>query len=186
MDQLDRHGLALDAARAWLGLGRTLLAAGRPDDAAAPLEQAAQRFEQLDQAGGRGGVHLLRAELAMTRHEPDLARRELDRALTLLVNRPAEAAVARQHLAALALQAGAHEDAECMLDEALQSARAIGLAPLMADLLHLRASLRARQGRGAEALAELRDAVEQIERVRGTLQADRLRGCLRRGPRGRL
>jgi len=55
--------------------------------------------------------------------------------------------------------------------------KSLNLAPLLGDLLHARAQLRMAQGDRARALADLRAAVEQVDRVRGSLQADRFRAA---------
>jgi len=53
----------------------------------------------------------------------------------------------------------------------------LGLGPVLGDLLHLRGLLRRAQHRTEEALADLRQALEQVERLRGALQAERFRAA---------
>jgi len=174
---LDRHGLAQEAARARAGLGRALIVLGRFDEAGRLLAEAAERYSSLKSEGGIAGVMLLEGELAMARGEHGNAGPLLADALEHLNERPADAATARHHLAVLALDQDNHVKAEALIDDAITAAAEYNLAPLLADLMHTRARLRAAQGRPAEALADLRTAVSQIERVRGTLQADRLRAA---------
>ncbi len=174
---LDRHGLALEAARARASLGRTLTVLGRFDEAATMLDEGARGYRELDNKAGAGHVALLQGELAMARGETRPAAVLFEAALDGLADRPAEAAVAHRHLGAVALADGDLDETERRIGCAMQAAGVYNLAPLLADLLHLRASLRARQGRSDDALVDLRSAVAEIERVRGTLQADRLRAA---------
>ena len=174
---LDKHGLALEAARTRASLGRALTVLGRLDEAATMLNEGARGYRELDNKAGAGHVALLQGELAMARGEARSAVGLFEAALDGLAERPAEAAVAHRHLGAVALADGDLDETERRIGCAMQAAGVYNLAPLLADLLHLRASLRARQGRGEDALEDLRSAVAEIDRVRGTLQADRLRAA---------
>ena len=174
---LDGHGLALEAARARTGLGRTLTALGRFEEAAAMLAGAGDGFTALGNSAGIGRVALLEGELALACGEHSRAETLLETALGLLQERPAESAVAHRHLAFAALAGNDLDETERRVARALAAATEYNLAPLLADVLHLRAALRRRQGRTEEALADLRSAVREIDRVRGTLQADRFRAA---------
>ena len=174
---LDKHGLMLEAARTRASLGRALTVLGRFDEAAAMLDAGERGYRDLDLKAGVGHVALLQGELAMARGEPGRAVGLLEAALDGLAERPAEAAVAHRHLGAAALAAGDLDETEHRIRCAMRAAGVYNLAPLLADLLHLRASLRVRQGRTDAALEDLRSAVAEIDRVRGTLQADRLRAA---------
>ncbi|MHC4303112.1 MAG: CHAT domain-containing protein [Planctomycetota bacterium] len=178
---LDRHGLAVESARARAGLGRALIVLGRFNEAGRVLAEADEGFDALKSAAGIARIRLLQGELAMARGEHEPARALLAEALADLSDRPADAATARHHLAALALAEGDHGQAESLIDEAAGTASDYNLAPLMADLLHTRASLRAAQRRPHDALEDLRASVREIERIRGTLQADRLRAAFVEG-----
>ncbi|MHC5005745.1 MAG: CHAT domain-containing protein [Planctomycetota bacterium] len=174
---LDRHGLAHESARARAALGKALIVLGRFDAADRFLDEAAEGFTSLKSASGIAGVRLLQGDLATARGAHGPARALLAEALDQLNDRPAEAATARHHLAALALAAGEHDRAETLIAEATKAASDYDLAPLLADLLHVRARLRAAQGRPREARSDLQAAVREVERIRGTLQADRLRAA---------
>ncbi len=174
---LDEHGLALEAARARAGLGRALTLLGRFEEAAAMLQQSGRGYRQLGNAVGTAHVTLLTGELALAAGQPGRATTQLASALEQLTDRPAEAAAARRSLAAAAIARNDVDEAERLIAEALDAAREYNLAPLLADLLHLRADLRNRQGRPNEALSDLRSAVAEVDRIRGTLQADRLRAA---------
>ncbi len=174
---LDKHGLTLEAARARASLGRALTILGRLDEAATMLDAADRGYRDLDLKAGIGHVALLQGELATARGEPGRAIGLFEAALAGLADRPAEAAVAHRHLGAAALAAGDLDETERRIRSAMEAAGVYNLAPLLADLLHLRAMLRARQGATDAALEDLRSAVAEIDRVRGTLQADRLRAA---------
>ena len=177
LPQLDRHGLASEAARARCGLGKALMTLGRYDEAESALAAAADGFDTLKNTAARARVSLAQGAVAMARGRDSRAASLLANALEHLRDRPAEAAVARHHLAALALDKGDLPRAEGLLEEAIEAARQYNLAPLLADLLHARARLRTAQGRPQSARADLRGAVNEIERIRGSLQADRLRSA---------
>lgn len=177
LPQLDRAGQALEAARARAGLGRTLLRLGRLSDAETALSAAALAFEQLGHSTARARTDLIRAELAAARGTCGQARRLIHAALSVLHQRPIESASARHLLARLALAEGELTRADGELGAALAIARNLDLAPLLCDLLHTLGLLRLRQGDRAAAIRDLRSATAQIERVRGTLHAQRFRGA---------
>ncbi|MCZ7569637.1 MAG: CHAT domain-containing protein [Ardenticatenaceae bacterium] len=177
LPDLDSHGLAWEAAQARAGLGRVLLRLGQPAEAEATLATAASAFDALGHTTARAQLDLIRAELVAARGEPDKARDLVTDALAALHDRPAGSAAARHHLARLALAAGDLTAAATELTAALATAEALDLAPLRADLLHVRGLLHRAQGAAEAAVADLRAAVEQVERVRGTLQAERFRAA---------
>jgi len=175
--ELDRHQLAWEAARARTGLGLTLQRLGRCDEAAAVLDEAGAAFEALDHATARARVLLAQGELAIVRGNLPAARVSLTTALHLLADRPADAARARHHLAGIAITEGALGEAETLVGAALETVQELNLPPLLADLLHARARLRLAQGHQELALTDLHAAVEQVERLRGSLQAERARAA---------
>lgn len=174
---LETHGLAWEAAQARAGLGRVLLRLGRLAAAESALATAAAAFDALGHATARAQLDLIRAELLAARGQPDEARALVAGALGALEDRPAGSAAARHHLARLALAAGDLATAERDLAAALATAEQLDLAPLRADLLHVRGLLHRTRGAPDAAAADLRAAVEQVERVRGTLQAERFRAA---------
>ncbi|MHC4218432.1 MAG: tetratricopeptide repeat protein, partial [Planctomycetota bacterium] len=177
LPKLDEHGLALEAARTRAALGKALIVLGRYDEATRYLAEADEKCRALAGSAGIARVKLLRGELAMALGQREPAAHLLAEALRDLHDRPAEAAIARHHLAVLALAGGDHDRAETLINDAIDAASEYNLAPLRADLLHTRARLRVAQERQRDALPDLRAAVLEIERVRGTLQADRLRAA---------
>lgn len=175
--QLESHGLAWEVARASAGLGRTLFTLGRLDAAAAALEKSAGAFRSLGQDAACARVELIRADLLSKQGHVEEAARLLEWAGGVLSDRPAELAAVRQRQARLALQRGALDEAQQAIGAALQAAAELDLAPLMADLLHLRGQLRMRRDEPELAVSDLWAAVQQVERVRGAFQADRFRAA---------
>lgn len=88
---------------------------------------------------------------------------------------PLDRILREQALASLDAARGEHRAALERITSAMSAAQTLGHAPLLADLLHARATSLAALNDRSGALDALRDAVDQIERVRGTLQGDLLR-----------
>lgn len=173
--ELDRLGLALEAARARTGLGTVLLRLGKHAQAETALAAAATAFDELRHETARARVDLLRAELASINKRHGDARAIALRALAALHNRPADAAAAHLTLARIALRDGRNEQAEPEFQQALTVAAKLDIAPLHAEILRQRGEFRHADSRLSEAIDDLTHAVEQIERVRGSLAADRFR-----------
>jgi CHAT domain-containing protein len=177
LPELDRCGLALEAARARSGMGGVLMRLERIAAAETALAAAATGFDELGHATARARVDLLRAELALRHGRPAEALRIATRSMSALGDRPADLAACRLLLARIAVSRGDDETAEAELAGALAAARRLDLAPLLADILADRGRLRRRRGAVDAAREDLRSAVGHIERVRGSLQADRLRAA---------
>ncbi len=173
--QLQSHGLAWESARAHAGMGRVLLRLGRGPEAAKALLAAADAFEGLGHRTGSGRVALLLGELAAVQGRNEIAGGYLLQALGALKDRPADAAAVWNRLARLALERGDHEAAQRFVSSAFRALRKLQVPCLMAELLHTRARLRCAGGRRSRLLADLRGALEHIERMRGTLPAERFR-----------
>lgn len=177
LPQLDQLGLASEAARARVGLGRACMRLGKIADADAALREGEIELRRLGQSHARARVDVLRAELALAQNQADAARSLLSRAAPELSDRPLDVALVAHHRARLALLEGAWDEAEAALTEAIRIAQQLDLAPLLSDLFALRAKVSRSRGNVAEAIEHGRRAVSQIERVRGSLQADRFRAA---------
>lgn len=153
----------------------------RPAEAETALAAAATAFEELGHRTLRGRVDLLRAELALNHGRAGEARNLALRALAMLHQRPVEAAAARRVLARVAMHAGRLDEAHADLAIGLAIADQLDLAPLRADLLFTRGLLHRLQGRLDDAVRDLSAAVEQVERLRGSLQAERFRAAFQGG-----
>lgn len=168
--------LLLEAAKARAGLGRILLRGGELDAADAALSQAAREFAQLGHGVAGARVDLIRAELAGLRGQWAAAQTLATTALAAFGKQPALAAAARYHLARFAHGRGDAEAALRELDAGIAAAERLDLAPLLADLLHLRGQLRSAAG-DVDGVTDLQLAVSCVERVRGALQAERFRAA---------
>ncbi len=177
LGQLDGCGLVLEAARARAGMGRVLLQLGELSEAQTLLAAAARSFDEIGHTVAAARVDVVRGELAAAQGRHLEARTLMVRALRTLESRPLDEAVCRYHLARLHLQEADPTAAEAQLAAALDAARRLDVAPLVADLLHTRGLCRQSRGRLDEAVGDLTDAVAQIERVRGSLQATRFRAA---------
>lgn len=172
---LDRFGLALEAARARLGYGRVLAELGRTTEAATLLAAASQGFRELGHRAGQARADLARASVSLGNGRADDAAALAAGALAAVESRPADAAAARLVMARIALAAGDEALAEADLAAGRALAGRLDIAPLLAELDAELGHLRLRQGRAAAAVAAFGDAVDQLERVRGMLQAQRFR-----------
>lgn len=174
---LQAHRLTWEEARALSALGRVLIRSGEFPLAKESLDRGESVFGALAHPAGIARVRMAQAEIAIA--EGDWARGEelLASAAGLIGDRPADAAQVRLYLAQVALRTGRLDLAGEEIELGIATARSLELAPLLADLLHLRARVHRAAGRPAEALADLRAAIAQVERVRGTLQADRFRAA---------
>ncbi|MDQ3695932.1 MAG: CHAT domain-containing tetratricopeptide repeat protein [Chloroflexota bacterium] len=175
--QLDELGFSSEAATARFGLGQALGEIGRLAEAETALGEAAAAFGALGQPVTQARVAVARAALGRAAGHADEARILLTDALEVLAERPVDTVIARYQLARIALEAGELDAATNHLARAIPVAESLDLAPMLADLLHLRAFVAHAQGEPTAALRDLRSAVERVERVRGTLQAERFRAA---------
>lgn len=177
LPRLEEHGLAVEVADARAGYGRALLQLGRREEGESALTEAAVAYDPLGMPASRSRVDLARAEVALADGRLDEAKTLLDGAYEILRGRPAEAIVTRHLLARLALASGDLEAAADHVGDAVGMAEALDLAPALADLYHSRGLLERARGDAEAALESFRAAVLQVERVRGTLQAERFRAA---------
>ncbi len=177
LPKLEEAGLAVEAARARRGLGRAAMATGDLSRASTMLSAAATAYADLGQSTARAEIDLDRARIAARRHQIEEACRLTHAAMSQLRGRPLREIECRLVLADAFLE-GDPPQAECELDAAELLARRFDVPPLLARTLHLRGQLRRRQGRHALASAALSEATSQVERLRGTVQADRCRAGL--------
>lgn len=177
LPRLEAQGATAEVAFARAGYGRALLRLGRGAHADAALDAAGGAFDALGMMTPRARVDLARAESALAGGRLHDAKSLASAAFEGLRERPAEAVLARHLLARLSVAAGDVTTAADHLAEALQVAQSLDLAPVLADLYHTRALLAHAGGDAAGAMGDLRSAVRQVERVRGTLQAERYRAA---------
>lgn len=170
---LTEHKLAAELIRAELGLGRALLRSGRNDDADAALRRA----EAAAEASGNRAAHSRalsgRAEARWRVGDSRGARELLETAEKQVRDYPVEHLRIQLKLAYVA--GGTSRGDPHALDEIVEQARRLAIPPLLADALQVRARSHRARGRLREAVQDFHDAIEQVERTRGSLQADRFR-----------
>jgi tetratricopeptide (TPR) repeat protein len=177
LPRLELRGLAIEIARARSGQARCLIRLGRVAEARSALAGAADEFARLGNNAERARVMLLDAELALAAGETSASAACLQDAARGLSERPTDIGLLGFHTARLALARSDLPAAEDALARSLDAVQELDIAPVLADLLHTRGLLRARQGDAPAAVVDLRSAVRQIERVRGSFQADRFRAA---------
>lgn len=171
---IDRS-LAAEAARAQAGLGRTLLALHQYAPAIKALDAAIDGFTALSHQTAADRARITRALAAAASGDEFDAQHTLAELIERLADRPADSCIARLALASLLIDDGRENEALPIIDLAVEQARQLALSPLLADALHARARVALHGADIAAAERDLREAIEQIERSRGALQADRLR-----------
>ncbi|MGI9014507.1 MAG: CHAT domain-containing protein [Phycisphaerales bacterium] len=162
-------------ARANTGLGTAQLRRGKLDAAAASLNAAVHSWDGLGRWLDVARTELILAELDVLQGDRKAARARLQRAEHALAERPIDLAITRMRLAAVALEEGDSETAASTIAPALQLARAVGTAPLIADMLVIQGRIHRARNNLKAAASCFSEAVEHLERVRGTLHADRYR-----------
>ncbi len=175
LGQLQLHGMVAEAARARLGLAKSLLRAGRIAEATLALQELPASDDMPPLLRGRAA--LVRGRHAIALRDFARAEAQFRDAIRLLEERPAEQAIARHGLADALLSLRKRVEAEVEIDQALRSARRWLMRPLEADLLHLRAKALLAGGHEDAAIEALRSATMGIESLRGSLQAERLRSA---------
>jgi len=174
---LDEAGLAAEGARARVGLAHVLERLGKRDEADRALGEAIGQFAAIPNATGeaRARVRQVALRRGMVAGERLLDR--LDELTVVLAGRPLDLAEVRLLRCERLLELARGQDALAEADGVLEVARALVNRPLECDALAWRArAVRATGGRD-EAIATLGAAIEVIERIRGSLQADRFRAA---------
>lgn len=180
LPELERQGATLEVMRAKAGLGRALVRLQRFDAAEPVLAAAADLMLIQEQPRESARLDLYRAEIAAARRDFTAARDLVQRSIERLSDRGAEVAAAQHQLAHIALQEDDPAQAIEHVARALPVAENLDLAPLRADLLYCRGIAHRERGETIAAVADLREAVEQVERIRGSLQAERFRSAFHR------
>lgn len=177
LPRLAECGLVAEEGRARAGLARALLSLGQLDEAEAELTLAAERFESIGHTSSGAHVQLIRAQVVDALDRGEEARTLAEAALETLTDRPADAAIARYTIAKLALKRNEAQLAIDALEPALAAVDQFDIPPLAADLRHLEGLAYRALGKPELAARSMQEAVAQIERVRGSLQAERFRAA---------
>lgn len=175
--ELDRAGMPREAARARTSLAMQLVRAGRAGAGESVARAAAEALTRIGSRHGlaRANAALGRAMLAGGRAaEGESLLRD---AAEMLAERPADAAMVMHTLAEHLLASGRVDEAMLWTDRGGAIAETIEHPVLRASFLHARGRALAALGRPAEAAAQLRLAIGEIERLRGAFMGDRYRAA---------
>jgi CHAT domain-containing protein len=173
-------GLAHDRARALWGMGSALIARSEFEEAEEALGEAADLFAAANNAPLFSGVTLERAALLAARGDRKAALNAGRRALSLVSGGkwPVQRFYAHLRLADLLLPDAT--EAEVHLIAASHLVERLGLPHLRYRLNERLGRLRRLQGREQEARTLLETAVEEIERLRGTVTHETVRASFLR------
>jgi CHAT domain-containing protein len=174
---LSNVGMAHDRARASWGMGSALSARWEFEEAERALTEAADLFAAADNAPLLSGVMLEQAALQEARGDHGVAVSTAGRALDLVSagDWPAQRVYAHLRLADLL-----PDEAETHLLEAQRLAERLALPHLRYRLYERLGRLRRLQHRDEEARGLLEAAVDDIERLRGTVAHETLRASFLR------
>jgi tetratricopeptide (TPR) repeat protein len=174
----EKLSMAYEALRALVGHGRVLESSGEPEAGAARFADAAIRAQTLGNETERSHALLQRASTLARIGRLGEARESLASVATASLVAPFDRTMAHFHTAVVAERSGALASALSEVDSALEHAAVAGIPPMQADALALRATLLRRSRRPRDAAHDARRAVTIIERMRGSLQAERTRAGL--------
>jgi tetratricopeptide (TPR) repeat protein len=176
-----RHtGMVHDRARTLWGIGSTLIARSEFEEAETALVEAAELFAAADNAPLLSGVMLEQAALQEARGEHGAAVATVRRALSLVSERDWSVQRVYAHLRLADLLLPDTSQAESHLREVSQMAERLALPHLRYRLNERLGSLRRLQGRDEEARVLLEAAVDEIERLRGTVAHETMRASFLR------
>jgi CHAT domain-containing protein len=175
-DTLQTTGMVYERARALWGMGSTLVAQSRFEEAERTLAEAASLFSAAGNVPLLSGVLLEQAALLEARGDHELALEKAREALDSVSEGdwPVQTFYAHLRVADLLLP-DRQEAAEPHLLEAQRIAERLALPNLRYRINERLGDLRRHQGRSAEAKSLLRAAVEEIERIRVTVVQEAMR-----------
>ena len=173
-------GMVHDRARALWGIGSTLIARSELEEAETALVEAADLFAAADNAPLLSGVMLEQAALQEARGEHGAAVATVRRTLSLVSERDLSVQRVYAHLRLADLLLTDTSEAESNLLEASRLAERLALPHLRYRLNERLGSLRRLQGRDEEARVLLEAAVDEIERLRGTVAHETMRASFLR------
>lgn len=172
---LEATGMVHDRALALWGLGSVLIARLELDEGERALDEAAELFREAGNAPMLSGVMLERASLMAARGAREGALRETRQALDFVSGPdwPVQAVYANLRMADLLLPDTGL--AETHLRAARRLSDRLALPHLRYRLDERLGHLRRLQGREEEARVLLESAIEEIERLRGTVAQEAVR-----------
>jgi tetratricopeptide (TPR) repeat protein len=173
-------GMVHDRARALWGIGSTLIARSEFEEAETALIEAADLFAAADNAPLLSGVMLEQSALQEARGDHGAAVATVRRALNLVSGRDWSVQRVYAHLRLADLLLPDAAEAESHLLEASRLAEPLALPHLRYRLNERLGSLRRLQGRDEESRVLLEAAVDEIERLRGTVAHETMRASFLR------
>jgi CHAT domain-containing protein/tetratricopeptide (TPR) repeat protein len=173
-------GMVHDRARALWGMGSTLTARSEFEEAEKALAEAAELFEAAYNRPLLSGVMLEQAALQEARGDHGTAVATARRALELVTGKDCSVQRVYAHLRLADLLSPDAAEAESHLLEARRLAERLALPHLRYRLNERLGSLRRLQGRDEEARVLLETAVDEIERLRGTVAHETMRASFLR------
>lgn len=176
LEALEASELAFESARATFAIGRLHLRAGRGKTAADHLDNATRRFNEL-------GNVLLANRTLLAAVEACIESKRFDEAAVRLamagraIEGSYDQALFAHHEGLLHEAEGRIEDALEAANRAYAAASDLGIRPLSVELEARRSWLLRQAGAITEAVEAGRHATEEVERIRGELQGERLRAA---------
>jgi tetratricopeptide (TPR) repeat protein len=177
---LRNTGMVHDRARALWGMGSTLIARSEFEEAENALAEAADLFAAADNTPLLSGVMLEQAALQEASGDRGAAVATARQALNLVSGKDWSVQRVYAHLRLADLLLPNAAEAESHLLEARGLAERLALPHLRYRLNERLGSLRRLQGRDQEARVLLEAAVDEIERLRGTVAHETLRASFLR------
>lgn len=177
ISRLQAHGSAIDVALARIGLGRALLLQGNVSEAESTLAEAEGSIDREMQPVAASECTMLRAEIALLAGNAPAATQFAHAAGRDLVDRPLQRSIIDLLQARIALVDGDLISARDRLLTVLARVGPMNIAPVIADTYQLLGRVHDGLGDTAAANDARRAAIDHVERIRGTLQAERLRSA---------
>ena len=173
--QFEQLGMEQDAVRALIAKGRAMSRQADASAAAATFDSAATKADALGQRSLALHARLLQASTLAR-----LGKLAPAKAIIAAVDRsaaagPIDRTCIHYHASVVHERSGTMPAALQEIDAALTQATTSGVEPVQADVLTQRALVLRRSGRGADAAADARRAVGIVERLRGSVSAERTR-----------
>lgn len=179
---LEQAGAVQEWARSLTGLGR-MLTPRDPEGAVEAFDRAAALHDAAGNIAGAALARLHRARLDIRRGLLDEAESAVSAAAGALEGRASDSILCGLTNAEILSARGEHGRAESVLTGIMEAAGSLGLPVYLAEALWRRASARRASGDLESAIGDAREAIELIERVRGTLRGSRFRAGLLGGNR---
>jgi tetratricopeptide (TPR) repeat protein len=172
---LDEHGTPGDLVMAQIAYGGLLVDEGELAEANTVLGRTELLIDAEEQAGLYQQYRALKARLAVATGHYDEAHELIDTVTRELDDRPVQRARWSMLEADLAHARGDLAFSRAILERALTVAETAQITPLIAELHQALANIVRESGDHHQANAHARMAIASFERIRGTIQADRLR-----------